>query len=119
MKPIESSTDPATVYIDSETYLYLGADFTVHLNTVNEGPIPAKDYKMRANESAGEATDSAVPFWRPESGGVFILAGDIYVPGDRPDFFLGLALEPGSQQFNTGQLSPSIFTPASLQQLEQ
>ncbi|MHB8382030.1 MAG: DUF1329 domain-containing protein [Candidatus Binataceae bacterium] len=116
MKPIESFADPATVYLDSETYLYLGANFTVHLNAAGAGPIPAVEAKMRATESAGETTDSAVPFWRPEADGVITLAGDIYVPGDRSDFFLGLALEPDSQQFNTGQLSPSIFSPAWLQQ---
>lgn len=101
MKPLQSSVYPTTVYIDSETYLYLGADFT------------------RVNAPAGQATDSAVPFWRPEAGGVFALAGDIYVPGDRPDFFLGLALERGSEQFNTGQLSSAIFSGASLRNLLQ
>jgi hypothetical protein len=80
----------ATIYLDSETYVLLGAEFQLF-----------------------DLTDASVPFWsrRAAAGGgeQLMLSNEFYVPGDRPEFFLSLNLGPGMQKLNAGRLDASTF----------
>ncbi len=38
-----------------------------------------------------------------------MLSNELYVPGDRPEFFLSLNLGPGMQTLNAGHLDASTF----------
>jgi uncharacterized protein DUF1329 len=79
------STDfiSATAYVDSETYLLLGAEFR-----------------------RSDKVDATLPLWsRPSTDGNTLqmeLANEFFVPGDRPDLFLSLNLWPGMQKMNSG-----------------
>jgi hypothetical protein len=79
-----------TVYLDSETYVLLGAEFQWF-----------------------DLTDASVPLWsrRAAAGGgeQLILSNELFVPGDRPEFLLSLNLGPGMQSLNTGHLDASTF----------
>jgi len=80
----------ATVYLDSETYVLLGAEFQWF-----------------------DLTDASVPLWsrRAAAGGgeQLMLSNEFYVPGDRPEFFMSLNLGPGMQRLNAGHLDGSTF----------
>jgi hypothetical protein len=92
-KNLASDVISAKVLIDSETYLYLGAEF----------------YR-------GAAPDLAVPIWnvKQTSGTtVMMMSNDFYVPADRPNILLALNLRPGNLRLNGGEVADSLFTPAS------
>ena len=80
----------ATIYLDSETYVLLGAEFHWF-----------------------DLTDASVALWsrRAAAGGgeQLVLSNEFYVPGDRPEFLLSLNLGPGTQTLNTGRLDASTF----------
>jgi len=80
----------ATIYLDSETYVLLGAEFQWF-----------------------DLTDASVPFWsrRAAAGGgdQLMLSNEFYVPGDRPEFLLSLNLRPGTQTLNAGHLDANTF----------
>jgi hypothetical protein len=80
----------ATAYLDSETYVLLGAEF-----------------------QRFDLTDASVPLWsrRAAAGGgeQLMLSNEFYVPGDRPEFLLSLNLGPGMQTLNAGRLDASTF----------
>jgi hypothetical protein len=101
------------VYIDTEAYIWLGAEFF----------------------DASERTEAAFPFWRsmPSSSGayVFELAGEFYVPFDQLSsshalglktskaprlFFRTLAPAHGSfsQKINSGSVTLDLFNPDNL-----
>jgi hypothetical protein len=48
-------------------------------------------------------------------GALYELAGSIHVPSDHPRLFMSYMPTPGSQRFNTGELSDAIFNPKTLQ----
>ncbi len=81
----------AIVFIDAETYLYLGGEFF-------------RDDKP----------DLAVPFWQRggSDGGAAtaILADDLYVPADRPNFILSLSLDNATEKLDS-ELSENLFNP--------
>ena len=80
----------ATAYLDSETYVLLGAEF-----------------------QRFDLTDASVPLWsrRAAAGGgeQLVLSNEFYVPGDRPEFLLSLNLGPGMQTLNAGRLDANTF----------
>ena len=80
----------ATAYLDSETYVLLGAEF-----------------------QRFDLTDASVPLWsrRAAAGGgeQLMLSNEFYVPGDRPEFLLSLNLGPGTQTLNAGRLDANTF----------
>lgn len=80
----------ATVYIDSETYLFLGGEFQWF-----------------------DLVDASVPLWsrHVEAGEIaqLMLSNELFVPGDRPEFLLSLNIGPGMQRLNKGDLDASSF----------
>ena len=80
---ISSDLLSVTAYIDSETYLLLGAEF-----------------------HRFDKVDATLPLWsrQPSDGNSsqMELANELFVPGDRPDLFLSLNLWPGVQKMNSG-----------------
>ena len=60
-----------------------------------------------------DLTDASVPLWsrRAAAGGgeQLVLSNELYVPGDRPEFFMSLNLGPGMQRLNAGHLDGSTF----------
>jgi hypothetical protein len=95
MRPIDPTSEqilPAKVFVDSETYLYLGAEF-VH-GTAPDADVPVWSRKT----TAGEAT-------------TMVLANDFYVPGDKDNFLIALNLTPGSENINASQISEALFNP--------
>lgn len=95
----EHATMRTIIFIDSEIYLWLAAEFFEN----------------------GERVATAIPLWkmRPASGGGnrFDLAGSFYVPSDRPNFFRSLVPAHSSfeQRINTGALPEGEFRPEALQ----
>ena len=65
---------PARLFLDKETYIFLGAEFF-----------------------RGAAPDSLAPLWSRRTSGTeetqMVLADDFYVPGDRPLFLLSLNMD--------------------------
>jgi hypothetical protein len=95
MRPRDTTSEvilPAKVYVDSETYLYLGAEF-----------------------SRDRAPDSDVPVWSRQTNAagdtVMLLANDFYVPGDKTDFFISLNLAPNSEELDAGDTPAALFNP--------
>ncbi len=71
--PASEKILPAKLYVDKETYVFLGAEF----------------------DRAG-VSDALAPLWRRTSRGddsEIVLADDFYVPGDRPLFLLSLNMD--------------------------
>lgn len=87
------------IFIDSEIYTWIAAEFFEH----------------------GERVATAIPLWkmRPATGGgsLFALAGSFYVPSDKPGFFRSIVPAHSSfeQRINTGNLSEPAFRPEVLQ----
>jgi hypothetical protein len=83
---------PAKVFIDKETYLFLGAQF----------------YR-------GAAPDDLVPLWNRQSSDTeetrVVLADDFYVPGDRPLFLLSLNMEEETNVVDYDPPSNNLFNP--------
>lgn len=81
----------AIVFIDAETYLYLGGEFF-----------------------RDDRPDVAVPFWQlgdPDGGtATAILADDLYVPADRPNFILSLNLDSATEKLDS-KLPENLFNP--------
>ncbi len=97
MRPRDPTSDvlmPAKVLVDSETYLYLGAEF-----------------------ARGSAPDFDVPVWSrrkdDDASTVMFLANDFYTPGDQTDLILSLNLSPNSEQIDHGDAAPALFDPRS------
>ncbi len=86
------------IYIDSEIYLWLAAEFY----------------------SGGEETAVAMPLWRmrpsSEGGNLFDLAGSFYVPAGNQNFFRSLvpAHTTFTQLLNAGTLSAGDFMPQNM-----
>ena len=108
MTPKSDEKLRTVVYIDTEAYIWIGAEFY----------------------AGNEKTEAAFPFWRshpsPSGGNLFDLAGEFYVPFDQLSpshlpfvhanptarlFFRSLAPAHGSfsQKINTGTLSEDLF----------
>ena len=82
----------AKVFLDKETYLFLGAQF----------------YR--------EATpDALVPMWNRQTSGTeetqMVLADDFYVPSDRPLFFLSLNMDEETNALDSDPPSNNLFNP--------
>jgi len=98
MQPREASPErviPARVYIDAETYLYLGAEI----------------YR-------DSTPDSYFPIWsRSNSGGEtrMILANDFYWPSDRPDFLIALNLTSDTVTIDGSDEPAALFNPRAQQ----
>ena len=86
----------AIVFIDTETYLWLAAEFSF-----SDGPQAV-----------------AMPLWGHlvNAGGdtLFLLENDFYVAADRPNLLLTLNLPAGAQSVNKGEMSEQLFSPANL-----
>lgn len=80
----------ATVFIDSETYLLLGAEF----------------HRL-------DQVDASIPLWSRHSvDGKSVqmeLSNELFVPGDKAEFFLSLNLWPGVQKVNSDNIDPSAL----------
>jgi hypothetical protein len=76
----------ATIYIDSESYVLLGAEFQWF-----------------------DLVDASVPLWGRQAAAIggeqLILSNEFFVPGDRAEFFLSLNIPPGVQKVNMGRTS--------------
>ena len=98
MQPRQASPErviPASVYIDAETYLYLGAEI----------------YR-------DSTPDSDFPIWsRSNSGGEtrMILANDFYWPADRPDFLIALNLTSDTVTIDAADKPAALFNPRAQQ----
>jgi hypothetical protein len=97
MRPRNPTSDvlmPAKVLVDSETYIYLGAELV-----------------------RSSARDFDVPIWSrrkdDDASTVMLLANDFYVPGDQTDLILSLNLSPDSEQIDRGEVSSALFDPRS------
>jgi hypothetical protein len=95
MSPIAAGSDllKARVYLDSETYVYLGGEIF-------------RDQKP----------DLSSAFWTKEkssSGGRLVLAADLYVPDDHSGTFLWLDMR-GRQSFDN-QVADELFNPKAQQ----
>jgi Protein of unknown function (DUF1329) len=95
MNPIAAGSDllKARVYLDSETYAYLGAEIF-------------RDQKP----------DLSAAFWMKDksaSDGRLVLAADLYVPDDHPGTFLWLDMR-GRQSFDN-QVADELFNPKAQQ----
>jgi hypothetical protein len=95
MRPRDTTSEvilPARVYVDSETYLYLGAEFF-------RDPAPDSDVPIwgRHTNTAGDT--------------VMLLANDFYVPGDKPNFLISLNLTSGSEEIDAGDIPAALFNP--------
>jgi hypothetical protein len=98
MRPRVRTSDgiiPAKIFVDTETYLYLGAEF-----------------------SRDNMPDFDVPLWSrqatPDGDTLMVLANDFYIPGDKSDFFLSLNLMPGSLALGD-QVPENLFNPKAQQ----
>jgi hypothetical protein len=93
-----SSSLRTVIYIDSEVYVWLAAEFY---------------------DSKG-LTATAIPLWRmrpsPEGGSLFDLAGSFYHPENRGSFFRSLvpAHNEFSQVINSGNVTEGAFNPLSM-----
>ncbi len=93
-----SSSTRTVIYIDSEVYVWLAAEFY---------------------DSKG-LTATAMPLWRmrpsPEGGSLFDLAGSFYHPESRGSFFRSLvpAHNEFSQVINSGNVTEGAFNPLSM-----
>jgi hypothetical protein len=101
MTPRVPPPGPATrtvIYIDSEIYLWLAAEFY----------------------QDGQLSAVTIPLWRmspsPEGGNRFDIAGSFYFPTAHPDYFRSLAPAHSSftQQINRGELSEGDFLPQAM-----
>jgi len=83
----------SVLYVDKETYLFLGADF------YREDTSP----------------ESLVPLWSRNVEGAgapaIVLADDYYVPSDRPGFFLSLNLGEERGMLDTDEPPANLFNP--------
>jgi hypothetical protein len=84
------------ITVDSETFLMLS-------------------YELFKDEERIAATIPLARRLSSEPGNLYELAGSIHVPSDHPGLFVSYMPTPGSQRFNTGELSDAIFNPKSLQ----
>jgi hypothetical protein len=95
MTPRETSPLRTIIFIDSEIYVWLAAEFY----------------------GGAERTGTAIPLWRmhpsAEGGGLFDLAGSFYFPSATPGSFRSLVPAHGNfdQKINTGAISESLFNP--------
>ncbi len=93
-----SSSTRTVIYIDSEVYVWLAAEFY---------------------DSKG-LTATAMPLWRmrpsPEGGSLFDLAGSFYHPESRGSFFRSLvpAHNEFNQAINSGNVTEGAFNPLSM-----
>jgi hypothetical protein len=98
MRPRDGSNDRVLLFIDSETYLWLAAEFF-------------EDNQLVA---------TTFPLWhlRPaeQGGSLFTLAGSFYFPTAKPGFFRSAvpAHGPFRPTMNSGSISASIFAPQLL-----
>jgi len=96
MSPLQNNLEErALIFIDSEIYVWLAAEFY----------------------ESGERVATAIPLWRthpsPEGGNLFDLAGSFYFPNDRSGLFRSVVPAHSSftQKINTGTVSESDFNP--------
>lgn len=97
MRPRNTTSDvllPAKVLVDSETYLYLGAE-------IDRGSAPDLDVPIWSRRKDGDASTA------------LFIANDFYIPGDQTDLILSLNLSADSEQIDHGEAASAIFDPRS------